>query len=489
MSKKLIRINQRMSPSISYGLIPIKYNNISVIRAKSPLLIKRKINITNNSSDEEFLHNNSLNKSINNQTFIYNNINFNSNQNSCNNHINQRKNGASFISLAKYDITSKINKIIKNSHSLSKKKINNYINSLFTKPNKNNIPSAINDIKNKRKIKSFSKKKIVPINKKKKIGNINKNININNMNNLIHLNTAGEIIGKNIKRKIINNNNYDLNKNIKCLNSKNHSSKEIEKNKNKITSKGCLYLLTDLEKKIINQIKGLINQLISITSIYSKPFIIKELEKIFDKVLQSNNYFSEKNSKKINNEKNIKLFNKANSNLLSSNNDIINIEDKINILNNKFNKIEEENINLKNVISEKYMAFEDMKNSLKNFQEEIDKLKNNNNSNIIKNYSNDNLELKNINMKNISKTKKPDDLESNKSMNNQNNKCNDALYNKNNNKDNRSNNIMNFNKYFDPLSITFNSQFPNSEEKENNSNDYILYNCNEFSRKNLLKIK
>ena len=174
---------------------------------------------------------------------------------------------------------------------------------------------------------------------------------------------------------------------------------------------------------------------------------------------------------------------------MSSNNDIINIEDKINILNNKFNKIEEENINLKNVISEKYMAFEDMKNSLKNFQEEIDKLKNNNNSNIIKNYSNDNLELKNINMKNISKTKKPDDLESNKSMNNQNNKCNDALYNKNNNKDNRSNNIMNFNKYFDPLSITFNSQFPNSEEKENNSNDYILYNCNEFSRKNLLKIK
>ena len=165
---------------------------------------------------------------------------------------------------------------------------NNYINSLFTKPNKNNIPSAINNIKNKRKIKSFSKKKIVPINKKKKIGNINKNININNMNNLIHLNTAGEIIGKNIKRKIINNNNYDLNKNTKCLNSKNHSSKEIEKNKNKIISKGCLYLLTDLEKKIINQIKGLINQLISITSIYSKPFIIKELEKIFDKVLQSN---------------------------------------------------------------------------------------------------------------------------------------------------------------------------------------------------------
>ena len=79
--------------------------------------------------------------------------------------------------------------------------------------------------------------------------------------------------------------------------------KEIEKNKNKITSKGCLHLLSDLEKKIINQIKGLINQLISITSIYSKPFIIKELENIFDKVMQSNNCFSEKNSKKINNEK------------------------------------------------------------------------------------------------------------------------------------------------------------------------------------------
>lgn len=486
MSKKLIRINQKMNPSVSYGLIPIKYNNISVIRAKSPLLIKRKINLTNNSSDEEFLHNNSLNKSINNQTFIYNNINFNNNQSSCNNLIKQRKNGASFISLTNNDITTKLNKIIKNSHSISKKKINNYINSLFTKPNINNIPSALNNIKNRRKIKSFSKKKIMSINKKKKISNINKNLNVNNINNLIHLNTAGEIIGKNIKRKIINNSNYEfnINKNNKYLISKNNSSKEIDKNKNKITSKGCLYLLTDLEKKIINQIKTLINQLISITSIYSKPIIIKELEKIFDKVIHSNNCFSEKNSKKINNEKNIKILNKTNSNLLNSNNDIINIEDKINILNNKFNKIEEENINLKNVISEKYIAFEDMKNSLKNFQEEIDKLKSNNNSNNVKNYSNsninDNLSLKNINMKNKFKVGENDNLESSKSRNNQNNKCNDALYNKNN-KDNKNNFMMNLNKCFDPLSITFNSQFPNSEEKDNTSNEYIVNNCNEFS--------
>ena len=255
---------------------------------------------------------------------------------------------------------------------------------------------------------------------KKKIGNINKNLNANNINNLIHLNTAGEIIGKNIKRKIINNKNYDLNKNknTKYLISKNNSSKEIHKNKNKIASKGYLYLLTDLEKKMINQIKTLLNQLISITSIYSKPIIIKELENIFDKAIHSNNYFTEKNSKKLNNEKNVKIFNKTNSNLLCNNNDIINIEDKISILNNKFNKIEEENINLKNVISEKYIAFEEMKNSLKNFQEEIDKLKNNNNSNNIKNYSNDNtndnLELKNINMKKTFKMKKDDDLESNK---------------------------------------------------------------------------
>ena len=490
MSKKLIRINQRISPSISYGLIPVKYNNISVIRAKSPVLIKRKININNYSSDEEFLHNNSLNKSINNQTFIYNNINFNGNQNSCNNLIKQRKNGSSFLALANNDITSKLNKIIKNSHSLSKRKINNYINSLFTKPKINNIPSAINNIRNKRKIKSFSKKKIVSINKKKKIGNMNKNINANNINNLIHLNTAGEIIGKNIKRKIINNNNYDLNinKNNKCFISKNNSSKEIDKNKSKITSKDYLNLLTDLEKKIINQIKALINQLVSITSVYSKPIIIQELGKIFDKVIHSNNCFSESNSKKINNlnEKNIKLLYKTNSNILRSNSDIINIEDKINILNNKFNKIEEENINLKNVISEKYIAFEDMKNSLKNFQEEIDKLKNNNNSNNIKNYSNNNknnnLELKNISMRNIFKIKKADDLESNKSRNNQNNKCNDALYNKNNNKDNKNNNAdMSLNNCFDPLSITFNNQIPISDEKGNNSNNFILYNCNEFS--------
>ena len=181
------------------------------------------------------------------------------------------------------------------------------------------------------------------------------------------------------------------------------------------------------------------------------------------------------------NGKNIKIFNKTNSNLSTSNNDMINIEDKINILNNKFNKIEEENINLKNVISEKYIAFEDMKNSLKNFQEEIDKLKNNNNSNNIKDFSNDNFVLKNNCMKYKLKGKETNEVESNKSRNNQINKCNDALYNKNNNKDNRNNIIMSLNKCFDPLSITFNSQFHNSEEKDNNSNDYILYNCNDFS--------
>ena len=63
----------------------------------------------------------------------------------------------------------------------------------------------------------------------------------------------------------------------------------------------------------------------------------------------------------------------------NNNKDII--EKELNILNKKYNQIKEENINLKYLITEKTTAFEDVKNSLKNFQLEINQLKNNNSGN------------------------------------------------------------------------------------------------------------
>ena len=56
--------------------------------------------------------------------------------------------------------------------------------------------------------------------------------------------------------------------------------------------------------------------------------IIKELEKIFNNALSFN----------------ILNINKANNDF----------ENNINLLNNKFNKIEEENMNIKNILTEKY---------------------------------------------------------------------------------------------------------------------------------------
>ena len=493
MSRKSIRINQGLNPPMSLnslGIIPIKYN---MNRAKSPLLLKRKIKTNNFISEDENIYNNSLNKSINSQTFIYNNINFSSNQNSCHNLLKNKKNRASMLSLLpSNDITSKFNKIIKNNNSMSKKNINKYINKIFFKTGLNNNLSVFNNLNNKRKAKSLSKKKNTQITKKKKFFNKIKINNVNlvnkhiNMNNLKYLNTAEEINGRNIKKKIIISNNHNINKNSnKKLISKYNNSNDKDKNINKIVSKRYLHFLSDIEKKIINQIKKLIRQLLSISSKTSKPLILKELQKIFEQVILINNknYLSEQKSIKNYNEKNKKIL--KNSNQLNNNNknmnkyDCYNIEDKINILNNKFDKIEEENINLKNIISEKNVVFEDVKNSLKSFQDEINKLKNINNSNSNKNLEcnniNDNLEIKNANLKNILKINEIDELKSNKSRNNQNNICNAILEN------NKSNIIINSNTSFDPFSITFNNQFPITEDKDINSSKNILLNCNESS--------
>ena len=443
MSKKIRKLQPHgFSPSISSfnlsNLNPSNYNNITVIRNKTPLLFHRAKNHNSPfNSDEDALnnnivHNNSMNKSFNNQTFIYNSINFNNHQNSCNNLKKQKKiGGNSLLSLNPNLNFKNINN--KKSRSISKNKINTFIDNLFSKQNK---------IKNK--TKSLSKKKI-NINQKfnkKKFCNINiaQNINVNSnhcLYNFANLNTTGGIIGKNIKKKyVVQNNNNNIKK-------ENISVKKKSKTSNNSLNNNNNFYLTENEKKTLKQIEILIYQLIKNCTINSKIMIIKELEKIFNNALS----FNILNINKTNND----------------------FENKLNLLNNKFNKIEEENMNIKNILTEKYTAFEDVKNSLKNFQEEINKLKNNTITSNNGENNSKNLQMKNVNLNNIKKVNELEELNKNESRNN----CNPG-----------NNVFLNSDRELDPLSITFNNQVPNVnvvEIQHENFNDEFLSHYDEFS--------
>ena len=169
----------------------------------------------------------------------------------------------------------------------------------------------------------------------------------------------------------------------------------------------------------------------------------------------------------------------------------------IDILNKKYNQIKEENINLKYLITEKRTAFEDVKNSLKNFQNEINQLKNNSQNNL-KNKNNDKsidnsndiifvnskgLEMKNIklNISNVQKVNEIQDLSSSKNRgkdtNNNSINCNNLSFGQNNSfeihfensNSNSKNNILNSNNNsIDPLSLTFHDQMSNVEETQQN---------------------
>ncbi len=173
-------------------------------------------------------------------------------------------------------------------------------------------------------------------------------------------------------------------------------------------------------------------------------------------------------------------------------------------MNKKYNQIKEENINLKYLITEKTTAFEDVKNSLKNFQNEINQLKNNNtnnnnNQNTLKNKNNENnniddnndknnviinskgLEIKNIklNLSNVQRVDEIQDLSSDKSKqkesNRQNNSfnCNNYSFGQNNsfeinfeNSKNSKKDILNSNRSIDPLSLTFHDNIDDLQQNE-----------------------
>ena len=537
-----------------------------VNRSKTPFYRKK----SPFSPEEENLSSSTLNKNINNQTFIYNSINFNNqglfnninNTNNSNNNPKRRKSGGN-----NYMVNNGILgffETMKKSRSISKQKNNNnkYLNII----NKlTNTPFFYKSL-NKHKNKSNSKQKNNSFkNEKKKINNTL--MNTNNNNHSSYMNNTNTLQRKN--KHILTNTNYNINKNLNVTgminnNKINHilasstsknkkvkkstdinlTNKNTNNNKNKINLikniqfidsernkeiKKLKYpeqnnIISEYEKNILSRIESLMLLLLT-NGTSQKDVIIKEIENTFKKALVKYNI-----NNKLENDINIPLKKKSNNNLYfskngSKNNLIVgakdknekqndnkdNIEYELNLLNKKYNQIKEENINLKYLITEKTTAYEDIKNSLKNFQLEINQLKTNNignniidqNPNSLRNKNEDynidsslagnislnskGVEMKNIklNLSNIQKLneikgiKKESqenntDANTNKDINNIFN-CNNYSFGQNNsfeinleNYNSSQKNFLNSNRSLDPLSLTFHEQTINGEEGEEN---------------------
>ena len=589
MKKKQENKAQTINPSIpSISFISQNESQpgqtkITFSRSKTPFFRKKN----NYSSEEENISSNALNKSINNQTFIYNSINFNNqglfnninnsnnNNNTISNNSKKRKGGGVNNYMVNTGILNFF-ETMKKSRSISKQKNSKYMNII----NKlNNAPFG-NKSLNKHKSKSFAKQKnnnsikndkkktsnIINIshintsspylnntnnfsrkNKRKLLTNyVNRNINMlsvlnnnNKINNLIttnnntNNNTNNSKIKKVKKKPDINNNNNNKSNsyNINKINNNHLPETESDRNDTNIqTSSEESNTLSEEDKNILSQIESLIFQLLNNGS-SPKKLIFREIENIY-----KNSYllFNSNNSINVSNE-NHKISKKnSNSNLnlnlskknikdseskktVSMNNKDKNkiiIENELDILNRKYNQIKEENINLKYLITEKTTAFEDVKNSLKNFQNEINQLKNNNQNNL-KNKNNDKsidnneiifvnskgLEMKNIklNLSNVQKVNEIQDLSSlknrQKDTNNNSINCNNLSFGQNNSfeihfensNSNSKNNILNSNNIsIDPLSLTFHDQMSNVEEIQQNDLGKDLnknYECSPSLRK------
>ena len=580
MRKKHIEINKlhNFTPSINFiSPSETQPNQIKGImsRSKTPFYHKKSAF----SPEEENFPSSNLNKSINNQTFIYNSINFNNqglynNINNTNNNHRRRKSGGNAYMIN--NVNSGILgffETMKKSRSISKQKNSNhkYINIINKLTNNHLFYKSLNKHKNK----SNSKQKNTSFkNEKRKINtmmNTNSNIGQTYMNNTntLHRKNRNKLMStnyntnKNMNMINVLNNNIKINhilasstgktKKIKKNTDINLTNKEPNMNKNKINlikniqfidsdrNTGIKKLkypeenknnISEYEKNILHQIETLLSQLLSNCS-SSKNIIIKELENTLKKPLGKYNI-----NCKIENEINIPYKKKSNKNLnfsksnsknnlivdstktnqreTSNNNNKNIIEKELNILNKKYNQIKEENINLKYLITEKTTAFEDVKNSLKNFQLEINQLKNNtgnNNSyqnpNSLRNKNEDynidssiagnislnskGVEMKNIklNLSNIQKLNEIQNLQGTKerygtkkesqenntdaNTNKENNifNCNNYSFGQNNsfeinleNYNSSQKNILNSNRSLDPLSLTFHEQTINAEEDE-----------------------
>ena len=537
-----------------------------VNRSKTPFYRKKSAL----STEDENFSSGTLNKNINNQTFIYNSINFNNqglfnNINNTNN-INPKRRKSTGNNYMVNNGIMGFFETMKKSRSTSKQKNTNNNKYLNIINKLTNTPFFYKSL-NKHKNKSNSKQKNNSFkNEKKKINNTLMNMT----NNIIpaYMNNTNTLQRKN-KHKLINN-NYNINKNLNVVGMLNNNTKinhieasstsknkKVKKNtdinltnKNANTNKNRINLIKNIqfidsdrnkeiknlkhpeenniiseyEKNILSQIESLIFQLLNLSS-SPKNILMKEIENTIKKAFMKYNI-----NNKLENEINMPFKKKSNNNLYFSkngsknnlmgdsknkskkqNNNKDNIQQELNILNKKYNQIKEENVNLKYLITEKTTAYEDIKNSLKNFQLEINQLKTNNtgnnfidqNPNSLRNknedYNIDNslagnislnskgVEMKNIklNLSNIQKLNEINgikkesqenntDANTNKDINNIFN-CNNYSFGQNNsfeinleNYNASQKNFLNSNRSLDPLSLTFHEQTINGEEGEEN---------------------
>ena len=230
MRKKHIEINKlhNFTPSINFiSPSETQPNQIKGImsRSKTPFYHKKSAF----SPEEENFSSSNLNKSINNQTFIYNSINFNNqglynNINNTNNNHRRRKSGGNAYMIN--NVNSGILgffETMKKSRSISKQKNSNhkYMNIINKLTNNHLFYKSLNKHKNK----SNSKQKNTSFKNEKR--KINTMMNTNSNIGQTYMNNTNTLHRKN--RNKLMSTNYNTNKNMNMINVLNNNIKINQK--------------------------------------------------------------------------------------------------------------------------------------------------------------------------------------------------------------------------------------------------------------------
>ena len=327
-----------------------------------------------------------------------------------------------------------------NIYSKSLKKLN-YFETSISPTNERNIISFKNKFFDVLKSRSISKNKIdkfikkisnskikLETNKKSKSNSKGKKTILKNKNNNI----------SNQKKKIPFISNYNYNIKTKKINMTN-SKESINTVSTSIYSNN----LTEKEKNILITIQNLLFNILFNSQ--NQKDILKEFELIYQRAISF-----------------------SNSNLISKNRNYSddNLFNQLNQINLKFVEIEKENKELKNLIKEKISGFEDVKNSIKNVQDEINKIKTLNEENLIKNSNLNYISMKNVKMNDIKKVNGIEEIKSEK------NSLNESI---------DSIKIIQPNENIQKKNTELKLNFNGLEEYKNSFNEIFLSNYNQFS--------
>ena len=327
-----------------------------------------------------------------------------------------------------------------NIYSKSLKKLN-YFETSISPTNERNIISFKNKFFDVLKSRSISKNKIDKFikkisNSKIKLENNKKSKSNSKGKKTILKNKNNNIIKKKKKIPFISNYNYNIKtKKINMTNSKesiNTVSTSIYSNN-----------LTEKEKNILITIQNLLFNILFNSQ--NQKDILKEFELIYQRAISF-----------------------SNSNLISKNRNYSddNLFNQLNQINLKFVEIEKENKELKNLIKEKISGFEDVKNSIKNVQDEINKIKTLNEENLIKNSNLNYISMKNVKMNDIKKVNGIEEIKSEK------NSLNESI---------DSIKIIQPNENIQKKNTELKLNFNGLEEYKNSFNEIFLSNYNQFS--------